>query len=84
MEPSQGRQKGKAKERPKDAQLAGTKKRRNLVVGTYLTHSPSHVACMQIMKSNNNERFRIHITGQNNFPFYRKGLKIILTHCLKN
>jgi hypothetical protein len=59
-------------------------KRRKLMVGTYSTHSPSHVACMQIMKSNNNERFRIHITHQNNFPFYRKGLKTILTHYLKN
>jgi hypothetical protein len=49
--------KGKAKERPKDTQLARTQKRgkRKLVsfmVGNYLTHGPSNVACMQIMKSN--------------------------------
>jgi len=46
----QRRQKGKAKERPKDAQLAGTRKReRKLVpfVVSYFTHSPSNVTCMQ-------------------------------------
>jgi hypothetical protein len=40
-EPSPGRQKGKAKERSKDAQLAGTKKKKGqlvpLVAGSYLT-----------------------------------------------
>jgi hypothetical protein len=41
---SQGRQKGKAKERSKDVQPAGPKKKRRelvpLVVGSYLTHNP--------------------------------------------
>jgi hypothetical protein len=41
--------KGKAKERPTNAQLVGTKERRKLVPlmgGSYFTHSPSNVACM--------------------------------------
>jgi len=45
-----GRQKGKAKERPKDTQP--TKKGRwliPLVVGCYLTHGPSNVTSMQII-----------------------------------
>jgi len=42
---SEGRQKGKAKERSKDVQPAGPKKKRKrelvpLVVGSYLTHNP--------------------------------------------
>jgi hypothetical protein len=48
-----GRQIGKAKERPKYAQHARTKKGRKLVllmVGSYLTHGPSNVTCMQIMR----------------------------------
>jgi hypothetical protein len=53
-ESSQRRQKGKAKERPKDAQLAGIRKReRKLVpfaVRSYFTHSLSNVTCMQILK----------------------------------
>jgi hypothetical protein len=39
--------KRKAKEKPKDAQPARTKKRKELVplvVGNYLTHDPSNVA----------------------------------------
>jgi hypothetical protein len=38
--------KGKAKERPKDVQPAGTKEGREvvpLVVGSYLTHHPSNI-----------------------------------------
>ncbi len=56
---SKWRQKRKAKERPKDAQPTRTKKGRELVplvVGSYLTHGPSNVTNMQIMKSNNNGR----------------------------
>ncbi len=57
---------GKVKERPKDRQPTGTKEGRELiplvvgtkegreliplVVGSYLTHSPSYVARMQIPK----------------------------------
>jgi hypothetical protein len=69
----QRRQKRKAKERPKDAQPAGTKKGEKLVplvVGSYLTHCPSNVINMQIMGSNTNGRSRINITRQCNFPFY--------------
>jgi hypothetical protein len=59
--------KKKAKERPKDIQLArSTKKERDsLSCGSYLTHSP----CMQIVISNNNERFRIsyHLPTQSFF-----------------
>ncbi len=72
-EPLQRRQKRKAKERPKDAQPAGTKKGEKLVplvVGSYLTHCPSNVINMQIMGSNTNGRSRINITRQCNFPFY--------------
>jgi hypothetical protein len=32
-----------------------------LVVGGYLTHSPSNVTCMQLVKSNNNRRSRFHL-----------------------
>ncbi len=42
------------------------------VVGSYLTHSPSNVACMQIMKFNNNGRSRTSIICQYNLPFYSK------------
>jgi hypothetical protein len=55
---TQGRKQGKPKERSKDKQPTGTKKKRKLVplvVGSYLTHGPSDVACMQITRSNNNE-----------------------------
>jgi len=41
-----------------------------LVVGSYFTHSPSNVACMQIIRSNNNGRSRTNINYQCNLPFY--------------
>jgi hypothetical protein len=44
-----------------------------LVVGSYLTHSPFNVTCMQIVRSNNNGRFKTNITCQCNLPFYDKG-----------
>jgi len=68
--------KGKAKERPKDTQPAGTKEGRELVllvVGNYLTHNLSNVIYMQIVRSNNNRRFRISISCQCNLPFYSIG-----------
>jgi hypothetical protein len=71
LEPSQGKQKGKAKERPKDDQLAKTKQRKELihfVVGSYFTHGPYNVTCMQIVKFNSNGRSRTCITRQNNLP----------------
>jgi hypothetical protein len=46
--------KGKAKERPAHTQPAGTKEGRELVllvVGSYLTHNPSNVTYMKIVKS---------------------------------
>jgi len=69
LEPSQRKQEGKNKERPKDAQPIGTKKRKELVffvVGSYFTHDPSNVVDMQIMGSNNNGRSKISITCQHN------------------
>jgi hypothetical protein len=44
-----------------------------LVVGSYFTHNPSNVTCMQIMRSNSNGRFRTSITCQHNFPFHDRG-----------
>jgi hypothetical protein len=48
--------KGKAKERLKNTQPKETKEGRELdplvVIGNYLTHSPSNVTCMQIVRSN--------------------------------
>ncbi len=43
------------------------------VLGNYITHGPYNVTCMQIMRSNNNERSRTSITHQHNFLFYNKG-----------
>jgi hypothetical protein len=55
----------KAKERPKDAQHVGTKEGGELVllmVGSYLSHSPSNVVNMHIIRFNNNRRFRTSIS----------------------
>jgi len=41
-----------------------------LMVGKYFTHSPSNVACMQIVKYNNNGRSKTNIACQCNLPFY--------------
>jgi hypothetical protein len=76
LEPSQRKQKEKAKERPKDTQPIGTKKGKKLVplvVGNYFTHGPYNVTNMQIMGCNNNGRSKISITYQRNFPFYSRG-----------
>jgi hypothetical protein len=59
-----GRQKWKAKERPKNAQSTGTKKGRGLkplVIGSYFTHGPFNVTNMQIVKFNSNGRSRKNI-----------------------
>jgi hypothetical protein len=67
--------KGKAKERPKDAQPARTKEGRKLfllMVGNYLTHSLSNVAIMQIMRFNSIRMSRINISCQHNLPLYNK------------
>jgi hypothetical protein len=68
--------KGKANEKPKDAQPTRTKEGRELVplvVGSYLTHHPSNVTCMQIVRSNSNRRFRASISRQRNHPLYSRG-----------
>jgi hypothetical protein len=68
--------KGKAKERPTNAQTTGTEERRKLVllvVGSYLTHSLSNVTYMQIVRSENNNKFRTNISHQSNLPIYSKG-----------
>jgi len=62
--------KGKAKERPKDAWPAITKKEKTLVplmVGS--THNLFHVASMQIVNSNNNKRPKTSISWQPIFLF---------------
>jgi hypothetical protein len=68
---------GKVKEGLKYAQPIRTKKKgRKLVlfmVGSYFTHSPSNVASMQIVKSNNNGRSKTNITCQHNLFLYNKG-----------
>jgi hypothetical protein len=43
------------------------------MVGSYLTHNPSNVACIQIVRFKSNRRSRINISCQNNLPFYNKG-----------
>ncbi len=43
------------------------------VVGSYFTHNPFDVACMQIMRPNDNGRSRISITRQCNFCLYNRG-----------
>jgi hypothetical protein len=68
--------KGKAKERPKNAPLTKTKEGRKLgplVIGSYLTHIPSSVAYMQIMKFNNNKRSRRNIARECNLLLYSRG-----------
>jgi hypothetical protein len=72
LEPSQGRQKGKAKERSKDIDTKNQKKARKLIplmVQSYLTHGPSNVANMQIVRFNSNGRSRTSITYQHNIFF---------------
>jgi hypothetical protein len=68
--------KGKAKERPKDAHSTWTKEGRELVPlmeGSYFNHNPSNATYMQIVRFNNNRRFRISISYQRNLPFYGRG-----------
>jgi hypothetical protein len=43
-----------------------------LLVGSNLTCGLSNVDCMQIVRSNNNGRFRTSITCQCNIPLYNK------------
>jgi len=45
----------------------------HLVVGNYVIHNPFNVIYMQIMKSNNNGRFKTSITRQHNLPLYNIG-----------
>jgi hypothetical protein len=66
--------KGKTKERPKTHNLQKPRKEENylLVLRSYLTHNPSNVASMQIVKSNSNRRSRINISHQCNLPLYSR------------
>jgi hypothetical protein len=73
---------GKTKKgQPKKGQKThsqGTQKKKGrelvpLMVGSYLTHCPSNVACMQIVRFNSNRRPRTSIICQCNFRFYSRG-----------
>ncbi len=67
--------KGKPKERQKDARPTRTKEGRELVplmVGSYLTHNRSNVACMQIMRSNSNRRSITSFSRLRNPPLYNR------------
>jgi len=44
-----------------------------LMVGSYFTHDPSNVTCMQIVRSNSNGRSKTNIACQHNLPFYSIG-----------
>jgi hypothetical protein len=44
-----------------------------IMIRSYFTHGPFNVTYMQIMKSNNNGRFKTSITYQCNFPLCSKG-----------
>jgi hypothetical protein len=66
LEPSQRRQKRKAKKRTTQREKASP----SYVVGSYVTHDPSIVVDMQIVGSNINGMFRINITWQRNLLLY--------------
>jgi hypothetical protein len=56
--------------------LKGPKRGRKLVslmVGSYLTHNLFNVANMQILRFNNNGRFKTNIICQRNLLIYNKG-----------
>ncbi len=66
--------------RPKKGQethnLKGAKRGREpvyFIVGSYLTHGPSNVTYMQIVRFNNSGRFRTSIMCQRNLLLYSKG-----------
>jgi len=69
--------KGKAKKKRTNVYPTKTKEGKELipfVLERYLTHILSnYVACMQIMRFNNNYRSRTNISYQHNFPFYNRG-----------
>jgi hypothetical protein len=86
-----GETKRQAKERPKDEQPTWTKKKKKklvpFVVGSYFTHGLSNVICMQIVRSNDNGKFKTCITCQLNFLSIievKACWKAMSTHCLKN
>jgi len=67
---------GRPNKGQKTHSLKGPKRGREpifLVVGSYFTHGPSNVACMQIVTFNSSGRSRTSITCQNNLPLYSKG-----------
>ncbi len=71
-----GDEKGRLKKGQKTHSPQEPKKKKELVplvVASYLTHGPSNVACMQIVRSNSNRRLRASINPQRNLPIYSKG-----------
>jgi hypothetical protein len=78
----------------KDEQPTWTKNKERrelvlLVVGSYLTHGPSNVTCMQIVRSNNNGKSKTPIICQCQCNFLstteaKAHWKAMLTRCLKN
>jgi hypothetical protein len=76
--------KRKAKERSKDAQLARIKEEKELVphvVKSYLTHHLSNVAFIHIMRSNRNRRFRTSIFNQTQSSIGQGMLSCIIFSC---
>jgi len=68
--------KGKARERPKDTQPTRTKEGKErvcFVVGSYFTTALLNVTCMQIVRFNNNKKYKTSISHQCNLLFYDKG-----------
>jgi hypothetical protein len=74
-EPSQGKTKteGQRKAKRRTAHKNQTKERASPSwVGSYVTHGPSNVIYMKIVKSTNNGGSKTSITSQHNFPLYIK------------
>jgi hypothetical protein len=61
---SETKSEGQRKAKRQTTRMNQTKRKElvPLVVGSFLTHGPSNVAHMQIMRSNNNGRSRTSIT----------------------
>jgi hypothetical protein len=69
----EGQRKAKRRKTCKNQKKRKGRKLVFLMVGSYFTHYPSNVACMQIVKSNSNGRFKTSITLQHNLPLYNRG-----------
>jgi hypothetical protein len=64
LKSSPRKQEKRSKKGQKEAELSRTEEetRELIMVGSYLTHNPSNVACMQIKKSNNSKRPKTSIS----------------------